>query len=120
MEESAGALDPQRRVFFDYAPPDNLAFLVVSGVQWTLPHLQAACRYRYEHVFLLDLLDPARDVDLDPVRLETPERKRQINAVLGEIYRELGVTITRIPPGDVGQRAKILLQRAIPEIAHYR
>jgi predicted ATPase len=117
MEDRAGALNPGERVFFDYALPDNLAFLTIAGLDWTRKHLQGACRYRYEHAFLLDMLDMTSDADLDPVRMETSEQRRWIHDLLAEIYRELGINIIRVPRGNVHERAKVLLQEALTDEA---
>jgi len=109
MLADAQALNPAQSVVFDYALPDNLAFLTISGAEWTDEHVRAACYYRYQNVFLLDPVDRCDDGP-DTVRIETKEERWAIHALLQEIYEELDIPITRLAPIDLRQRLDVVVR----------
>ncbi len=113
MLEDASSTDVQELVFFDYALPDNLAFLYASGLDWPQEFVDAACKYRYKHAFLVQGEYHADD---DPVRTEGSLRRKQLGALLLEIYEILAVPLTIISAGSPFQRMRRILDvlREIP------
>ena len=108
MCDTADHLDPQETLFFDYALPDNLAFLSVAGLPWTEEHIRAACRYKYRHVFVLENPSTVGEVERDLVRTESAEERRWIYHLLLEIYALLGMAMTTVSWTSVSSRLKVL------------
>lgn len=109
----ADAIDPNIQTFFDYAPPDNLAFLKLRNLEWPIAFLKAACRYRYSHAFLLGNVvnENDRDVHPDPVRIETSAQRVRLTGLIRDIYESLGVPVTQIVEASIEKRLDIVEER---------
>ncbi len=100
MVSTASGLDRYVPTFFDYSIPDNLAFLEIKDLEWSDEFVRSACRYQYQHAFLLEIPpDIEIDPQSDPIRTETLEQRVEIGQILYEIYSELGIPITRLAEG---------------------
>lgn len=114
MIVDARKIDVNQSVVFDYALPDNLAFLIEGGLPWESKYIRAACCYNYRRVFLLDILSANSNLDSDLVRTETREQRERIHELLKDVYRELEIPITAIPVGVVQDRVKWVLDSNEP------
>lgn len=104
---SEAELPRDRRVFLDYALPDNLAFWELGNLQLSGDVWRAAVRFRYKHVFLLEPL-PFKE---DEIRTETAEYQARLTFKLGEYYRALGYAVTAVPALPRRERLSLLLRR---------
>lgn len=91
--EQEASLDPDELVFLDRALPDSVAYYRFLGLQPEPELLAQVERASYRVVFLLDLLPLVADY----ARTEDPVDQRRIHELLGEVYRELGHRVVRVP-----------------------
>jgi predicted ATPase len=99
--------------FFDYAIPDNLAFLKLRGLPWPQDFIAQACRYRYRHAFLLQGPVSPVDRESDPVRVETMAERTRLHKLIRGIYQALSIPITELPVSTVDRRVRAI-RTAIP------
>jgi predicted ATPase len=77
--------------FFNIAEPDGLA--------------EALSVLPYKKIFILDLVNVAAD----GVRHESLAEAQKLHALIGEVYRELGCDIVRVPVMPVAERSDFIL-----------
>ncbi|WP_439565403.1 AAA family ATPase [Microcella sp.] len=104
--ETEAQLDPDELVFLDRALPDSLAYYRFLGLDPDPLLLDALERVAYRTAFLLDLLPLHRDY----ARTEDEPAQRRIHELIGEVYRELGVPIVRVPVLPEAERVRFVLQ----------
>jgi predicted ATPase len=109
----AEPIDASAVAFFDYAIPDNLAFLKLRGLPWPQDFIAQACRYRYRHAFLLQGPASPADRDSDPVRIETMAERASLHKLIRGIYHALSIPITELPVSTVDRRVRAI-RTAIP------
>jgi predicted ATPase len=98
--------------FLDYSIPDNLAFLEQQGLEWPDEFMQNACRYIYQHAFLLGMPQQLEiNPTSDPIRTETLEQRVEIHRTLCDVYTELGIPVTEVV-GNVGERLNTITRIA--------
>lgn len=97
-----------RRTVFDYGVAEALAFMKVSGLPWDEVFVRAAARFRFEKVFVLDLvtLDPTTS---DPIRAESGDTRRLLRDLIEEVYVALGHLPVRVPAVEAEARLRWVL-----------
>ncbi len=105
--EQEAMLDPDALIFLDRALPDSLAYYRFLDLPPDPMLLEALPSAKYRKVFLLDLLPLVRDY----ARTEDGAAQRQIHALLGEVYEELGHPVEAVPPLPPEDRVDYILAR---------
>jgi len=105
MERAESILDPDERTFLEYALPCNIAFHRTEGLDLTPGLDEAARRYRYQAVFILDPLRWESDAE----RVEDEQYQRQVHRHMFDVYRELGYSPTAVPAADPQVRVDSIL-----------
>lgn len=107
MEAAEGLLDPNQRSFLEYALPCNIAFHRTESLALTAGLSEAASRYRYEAVVLLDPLPWTSDAE----RVEDAEYQVAVHRHMIEVYTELGYDPIRIEAMDPERRFDVIVER---------
>ena len=94
MAAAEGQLDPSEVTFLEYALPCNIAFHRTEGRELTPGLAEAAERFRYAEVFVLDPVGWQSDAE----RVEGEAYQTEVHGHLFDVYRELGYDPIRIPP----------------------
>lgn len=105
MAAAEDALDPNRRVFLEYALPCNIAFHRTEGLELIPGLAEAAQRSRYEAVFILDPLEWKNDDQ----RVEDAEYQAAVHQHMFEVYRELGYEPIAVPVMSPSERRDFVL-----------
>jgi len=107
-------LDPQAPWVLDYGIAEPLAFLKASGFAWEDAFVEEAARWRFAGVWRLQPIDLDAAARADRVRVESPDKRAQLHALIGEIYDALGVVAQDFAPGPAARvaRAEALLTAA--------
>lgn len=100
-------LDIQRRTFLEYALPCNIAFHRTEGLALTDGLAEAATRFRYREVFILDPLPWQSDTE----RVEGEDYQRAVHAHMYDVYTELGYTPIRLPALAPLERRAAVIER---------
>ena len=93
MGAAEAKLDPRSLVFLEYALPCNIAFHRTENRSLTPGLAEAAERYRYHDVFILDPVG----WQFDDERVEGEEYQSAVHQHLYEVYRELGYDPIGVP-----------------------
>lgn len=93
-------LDPNDRVFLEYALPCNIAFHRTEGLQLTPGLADAAVRSRYAAVFILDPVGWENDAQ----RVEDADYQAAVHQHMFDVYRELGYDPIAVPPVSPAER----------------
>lgn len=93
MAAAEAELDPGRRAFLEYALPCNIAFHRTEGRELTPGLAEAAMRYRYSDVFILDPVGWQSDAE----RVEGEEYQAAVHQHMFDVYREHGYDPIRVP-----------------------
>lgn len=101
------SLEPDKQIFLDRAIPDQVAYHRLYG--WPEDGLLKAAveASHYRKVFILDRL-PYRMMG---ARVETEEAAAKLDKLLESAYRELGVTVERIPVMKHFDRVDMILSK---------
>lgn len=91
-------------IFLDRGLPDSIAYYRLDGIDPTEP-MRFSRQIRYEAVFHFDRLR----FQSDPVRSENDVIADRLDALIAEVYAELGYAAVRVAPVDVEQRVKAVL-----------
>lgn len=106
-KKEIASVDPAQRVFFDYGVAESLAFMKLAALPWPMHFVEAAAAVQFERVFLLSPLSLQRPYD--GIRVETDAQRQQLWALIGEVYRGLGMHIIDVPDDSVEQRLSRVL-----------
>jgi predicted ATPase len=93
MAAAEAKLDPNSLVFLEYALPCNIAFHRTENRSLTPGLAEAAERYRYDEVFILDPVGWQSDAE----RVEGEEYQSAVHQHMYDVYRELGYDPKRVP-----------------------
>jgi predicted ATPase len=93
MAAAEARLDPAERTFLEYALPCNIAFHRTENRSLTPGLAEAAERYRYDEVFILDPVGWQFDAE----RVEGEEYQSAVHQHMYDVYRELGYDPIPIP-----------------------
>jgi len=85
-------LRPAARTFLEYALPCNIAFHRTEERELTEGLAEAATRFRYRAVFILDPLAWHNDTE----RVEDEDYQRAVHKNMWDVYRELGYSPIRL------------------------
>lgn len=94
MMAAEDLLDPNDRVFLEYALPCNIAFHRTEGLELTPGLAEAAKRSRYAAVFILDPVGWQNDAQ----RVEDAGYQEAVHQHMFDVYRELGYNPVAVPP----------------------
>lgn len=84
------AIDARQGVFFDYGVAESLAFLKGAGLSWDETFVEAAARFRFATVFVLEPLELDSGALIDTIRTEDEPLRRQLHTLILEVYGALG------------------------------
>lgn len=104
MGAAEAALDPNSLVFLEYALPCNIAFHRTEHRSLTPGLAEAAERYRYHHVFILDPVEWQFDAE----RVEGEEYQATVHRHMYDVYRELGYEPRSLPAVSPAERHDIV------------
>lgn len=93
MAAAEARLEPTERAFLEYALPCNIAFHRTEDRPLTGGLAEAAARYRYSDVFILDPVGWQSDAE----RIEGEAYQAAVHAHMFDVYREHGYDPIRIP-----------------------
>jgi predicted ATPase len=93
MKAAESRLNPDDRVFLEYALPCNIAFHRTEGRELVPGLAEAAVRSRYAAVFILDPVGWENDAQ----RVEDAEFQATVHRHMFDVYRELGYEPIRLP-----------------------
>lgn len=93
MAAAEAKLDPAEVTFLEYALPCNIAFHRTESRELVPGLAEAAQRYRYAEVFILDPVGWSTDAQ----RVEDVEYQATVHEHLFDVYRELGYDPIRVP-----------------------
>ncbi len=99
-------LEPGIRTFLEYALPCNIAFHRTEGRALTPGLADAARRFRYADVFILDPLTWHNDAE----RVEDQNYQRAVHQHMFDVYRELGYSPVAIPALSADSRVQVILE----------
>jgi predicted ATPase len=102
-------LDAQQPVYFDYAVADSLAFLKGAGLPWDDLFVEAAARFEFSAVYVLEPLKIALDRTADPIRTESDTLRGALHTLICEIYTSLGAHPILVPAVPLEQRVLLTL-----------
>lgn len=94
MAAAEAKLDPTEVAFLEYALPCNIAFHRTEGRELVPGLAEAAQRYHYAEVFILDPVGWSTDAQ----RVEDADYQATVHEHLFDVYRELGYDPIRVPP----------------------
>jgi len=97
-------LPAAERWFLDRAVPDSIAYFRFEGLDASQPE-RLSRLIRYQHVFIFDRLQFARDT----VRSENDESAESLERLLQDCYRQLGYELIRVPVMPVNERTRFVL-----------
>lgn len=100
MAAAEDRLDPNERVFLEYALPCNIAFHRTEGRELTPGLAEAARRSRYDAVFILDPVTWENDAQ----RVEDAEYQAAVHRHMIDVYRELDYDPILLPPVSPADR----------------
>lgn len=106
MMAAEDLLDPNDRVFLEYALPCNIAFHRTEGLELTPGLAQAAVRSRYAAVFILDPVGWENDEQ----RVEDAAYQAAVHKHMFDVYRELGYEPIAVPPLTPAERLAFVQQ----------
>lgn len=95
-------------VFIDRGIPDGIAYAISNGRKPTEAYIKAAQQYRYDKVFLLDLLPNYKE---DREKKESPEMRIKLHLLIEETYTELGYELIKVPVMPVDERVEFILNK---------
>lgn len=98
-------LPVNKRIFFDRAVPDSIAYFIIEGLD-PLEPLKRSRELKYQNIFLFDRLQ----LEHDRVRAENDAKAAEIDFLLENAYHRLGYNVVRIPIMPVNQRTDYLLR----------
>jgi len=104
MAASEATLDPNRLVFLEYALPCNIAFHRTESRPLTPGLAEAAERYRYDDVFILDPVGWQFDTE----RVEGQQYQSRVHQHMYDVYRELGYDPIAVPAMSPTKRYDIV------------
>ena len=107
MLRAEDLLNPVQRTFLEYALPCNIAFHRTESRPLTAGLADAATKYRYAQVFILDPVEFVADDE----RVEDEDYQRTVHAHMHEVYAELGYTPIRVPTVTPDERLAFVLER---------
>jgi len=107
MEAAEARLDPGQRSFLEYALPCNIAFHRTEGLPLTGGLAEAARRYRYGAVVILDPLDWTNDAE----RVEDAAYQAEVHRHMIEVYTELGYDPIRVQAMAPDLRFDVIVER---------
>lgn len=105
MVAAEGKLNPNCRVFLEYALPCNIAFHRTERRELTPGVAEAARRAHYEAVFILAPLPWENDAQ----RVEDAEYQATVYEHMFSVYRELGFEPVAVPVMSPGERRDFVL-----------
>lgn len=104
MATAQQRLDPTKRIFLEYALPCNIAFHRTEGKELTPGLADAARKYKYAHVFLLDAVGWQKDSQ----RVEDMTYQMKVHRHMQDVWKEHGYEPIRLEATSLGERkAKI-------------
>jgi len=106
MIANALSLPRNKRIFHDYALPDNIAFQKLAKIKPTRELLKSAELFRYDKVFVFDPLP----MIADEVRTEDERSQEKLHKLIKETYTRLGYNIIQVPAIAVEQRTELILK----------
>lgn len=98
---------PAEPAFVDYGLAESIAFLAVAGHEVPEVFIRAACKVRFQLVFLLQPLDIPLD---DPIRRESRTHREELYRRIRDLYIALGYDIVDVPAVPLNQRADFVLK----------
>lgn len=104
MAAAEAKLDPGEVTFLEYALPCNIAFHRTEARELVSGLAEAAQRYRYAEVFILDPVGWSNDEQ----RVEDAEYQTTVHKHLFDVYRELGYDPIRVPPLTPTKRVDLI------------
>lgn len=105
MEASEARLDPTHRTYLEYALPCNIAFHRTESLPLTPGLAEAARRWRYRSVFILDPLP----WEGDSLRVEDETYQREVHRHMHDVYVEHGYTPHAVPVLSIPDRLAFVL-----------
>jgi len=106
MTAAEARLDPDDRVFLEYALPCNIAFHRTEGLELTPGLAEAAVRTRYAAVFILDPVGWVSDEE----RVEDVAYQAAVHLHMFAVYRELGYQPVAVPLLSPAERHAFIKQ----------
>lgn len=101
--------DQEDIVFLDRGIPDILAYMHYIGDSYPAFFDQASKDYTYSKIFILPPWEAI--YKSDEARYENFEQAKLIYTHLVETYENYGYSLTEVPPGNVEERIKFILNR---------
>lgn len=105
MLEAQSKLTPDKLTFLEFALPCNIAFHRTESRKLTAGLPEAAVKYKYKAVFILDPLP----WNSDGVRAEDAKYQGIVHGHFGPVYRELGYAPVAVPVSSVDERVRLIL-----------
>ncbi len=113
MSAAEAELDPGQRTFLEYALPCNIAFHRTEDRELTAGLAEAAKRYRYADIFILDPVGWRSDAE----RVEGEAYQTAVHTHLFDVYTELGYHPIRIPAVSPTKRHDLVrMAIGLPEL----
>ncbi len=100
MAAAEARLDPATRTFLEYALACNIAFHRTEGLELTPGLAEAAHRYHYSSVFILDPVGWENDEQ----RVEDAQYQADVHQHMFDVYRELGYEPIAVPANSPSER----------------
>lgn len=107
---SVDDLGATAQIIFDYGLAESLAFLKLTGTPWSDNILEAAVKFRFHKIFVLDMVVLDSCVD-DGVRTETEKERALLRSLIIDIYVCLGYEPLHVPLMPVEQRFEWVKER---------
>ena len=109
MLRAESVLDPLHRTFLEYALPCNIAFHRTEKLDLTAGLAEAASRFRYRQVFILDPLPWQSDAE----RVEGEEYQQAVHRHMHDVYAELGYEPVRLPAITPQERLEAVIANVV-------
>lgn len=109
MLSAEDSLEPQQRTFLEYALPCNIAFHRTEALSLTDGLAEAAAKYHYDAVFILDPLPWVGDEQ----RVEDEVYQRTVHAHMHEVYAEYGYEPVAVPTLTPAERLAFVLEHLL-------
>ena len=100
MSAAEHRLEPSDRVFLEYALPCNIAFHRTEALELTPGLAEAATRFRYAAVFILEPVG----WETDEQRVEDAEYQAAVHQHMWDVYREHGYEPIRLEAVSPAER----------------
>lgn len=96
--------DPFGKAVLDYGLAESLAFLKAARIGWDEEVLRLTVTYRFRAILILEPLSLSVPQEIDPLRTESPQRRKVLFGLMREIYIEMGYEPIIVPVLPLAER----------------